>query len=784
MQDFIGTHFGQYKILASIGEGGMGMVYRARDTLLNRDVAVKVLPPELARDREFVTRFRREAETAASLDHPHIVAIYNIGEQNGVHYLAMRLLEGQPLNHILKHSGALPLERALHITEQLARALDYAHARGVIHRDVKPANIMVGEDEHVTLMDFGIAKAVMGSKLTRTGTMIGTPEYMAPEQFTGETVDLRADIYALGVVLYEMLTGRVPFTGETPVSISHGHVYQQPAPPRQLNAQIPSAVEQVLLRGLAKRPDERYPNAGALAEALRAAVHGEAAPVSAPARQPLKIVTPDGYEYALAPGTLHLGRSEENDVVLYNAQISRRHAEIHSDARSSAIVDLNSANGTFVNRQRLAPHHPRMLQAGMSIRLGTETTLYVRAGMPVKRKTVPFEQPGSPPQHPPDKTTAQAPAPSPDKKNRLLKNVGSLGCVVGAIGIGVIAIVIVGLILWNHFREPAMPTPAVNTAIPTPELVVVTATPDPQAAQSVPPVTVIVTATPLPATSTPIPTPLTNTASPTTVPIAPAADWIVYACGAVGKSNICTVDLAGNTRTLIDSSSDDAEPDWHPTTQKVAFQSDREGNYDIFVSDAEGRAVENLTQTRDRDERMPDWSPDGNSIVYEVGNGVDNGEIRVLNIARNRDVKLATGRAPVWSPDGNYVAYMQKQSNGYWQLYVQDVRDNTAWSLPHSGEHCRFPAWSPDGEWLAYNTFVFGSTPRGQTYDIWRVRVDGGSRPQRLTTTGDSGRPAWSTDGKHIVYNYGEYLYVLDVDKKTGMRLNHTDNGWAPDWSW
>ncbi|MGC9396429.1 MAG: protein kinase domain-containing protein [Anaerolineae bacterium] len=784
MQDFIGTRFGQYEILAPIGEGGMGMVYRARDTLLNREVAVKVLPPELARDREFVTRFRREAETAASLDHPHIVAIYNIGEQDGVHYLAMRLLEGQPLNHILKHSGALPLERALHITEQLARALDYAHARGVIHRDVKPANIMVGEDEHVTLMDFGIAKAVMGSKLTRTGTMIGTPEYMAPEQFTGETVDLRADIYAVGVVLYEMLTGRVPFTGETPVSISHGHVYQQPAPPRQLNAQIPPAVEHVLLRGLAKRPEERYPNAGALAEALHAAVRGGAAPVSAPARQPLKIVTPDGYEYALAPGTLHLGRAEENDVVIYDAQISRRHAEIHSDTQSSAVVDLDSANGTFVNGQRLVPHHPHILQAGMSVRLGTKVTLQVRAGMPVKRKTMPFEQPGGKPPHPPDKTTAQAPVSPPGKKNQLLRSVGGLGCVLGAIGIGVIAIVIVGLILWNHLREPATPTLDATTAMASPELVVVTATPDPQATQSTSPVTVIVTATPLPVTSTPKPTPVTKTTSPTPVPPAPAVDRIVYACGTVGKSNICTIDLEGNTRTLISSSSDDAEPDWHPATQKLVFQSDREGNYDIFVSDAEGRNVENLTQTRNQDERLPDWSPDGKSILYEVGDGADNGEIRVLNIAENRTVKLATGRAPVWSPDGNYIAYMQKQSNGYWQLFIHDVRDNTMWSLPHSGEHCRFPAWSPDGEWLAYNTYIFGSVPRGQTYDIWRVRVDGGSRPQRLTTTGDSGRPAWSANGKHIVYNYGDYLYLLDVDKKTSTRLNHTDNGWAPDWSW
>ena len=481
----------------------MGMVYRARDTRLNREVAVKVLPPDLARDSDFVARFRREAETAAGLDHPHIVAIYNIGEQNGVHYLAMRLLQGQPLNHILKHDGALPLERALHITEQLARALDYAHGRGVIHRDVKPANIMVGEDAHVTLMDFGIAKAMAGSSITRTGTMIGTPEYMAPEQFTGETVDARADVYALSIVVYEMLTGYVPFSGDTPVAVSHGHVYQQPAPPRQYNPHIPPAVEQAVLRGLAKRPEARYPNAGALIEALRTAVRGGPAPVSPPAPQPLKIVTPDGYEHALVPGTLHLGRSAENDVVINDPQISRQHAEIRSDAHSSAVIDLNSANGTFVNGQRLAPHRPKTLQAGMAVRLGTEATVRVQAGMPAKQRTVRFAQPDAGPPYPPDRTTARASAPSPGRKNKLLGRVSGFGCVLGAIGIGVIAIVIIGLIVWNNLRGWATPTPVEDTPVPATAVIVTeTEMPTPHATQTAPPVTIAVTDTPRAATPT------------------------------------------------------------------------------------------------------------------------------------------------------------------------------------------------------------------------------------------------------------------------------------------
>ncbi|NBD36680.1 MAG: protein kinase, partial [Chloroflexi bacterium] len=348
MNDLIGQHFGQYKILAPIGEGGMGVVYRALDVELKREVAVKVLPLDLARDREFVARFMREAETAAGLDHPNIVTIYNVGHQDGIYYLAMQLLSGQALNQMLRQGEPLSPSRVVHIIKQLASAVDYAHERDIIHRDIKPANIMVGADDYVTLMDFGIAKALSRSKITRTGTMIGTPEYMAPEQFTGEPVDARSDVYALSIVLYEMLTGCVPFTGETPVAISHGHVYQQPTPLRHQNPHISPAVERVVLRGLAKRPEARYASAGALAQALQAALEGRESSETEHLRRSLKLVLPEGREHALAPGILRLGRSSENDVGLADAKISRHHAEIRSDAHGSAIMDLDSANGTFV----------------------------------------------------------------------------------------------------------------------------------------------------------------------------------------------------------------------------------------------------------------------------------------------------------------------------------------------------------------------------------------------------------------------------------------------------
>jgi len=269
MDSLIGQQFGPYKITEKLGEGGMAVVYKGYQQSLNRNVAIKVLRQELAQDEEFVTRFRREALAVADLDHPNILHVYDAGFVQGMYYIVMAYVDGGSLREMVGH-GPLEPEYAVSIVSQIADALQHAHQRGIVHRDIKPNNILLSRDGRPLLADFGIAKALHESSgLTRTGMSIGTPEYMAPEQIQGQKVDGRTDIYALGIVLYEMLVGWAPFASTTPVAALYKQVNEPPPPLRQANINVPSWLEPVVAKALAKSPVERYQQASDFADALR-----------------------------------------------------------------------------------------------------------------------------------------------------------------------------------------------------------------------------------------------------------------------------------------------------------------------------------------------------------------------------------------------------------------------------------------------------------------------------------------------------------------------------------
>jgi hypothetical protein len=272
--DLAGKTLGKYHIGQEIGRGGMGAVYKGYDPTLNRTVAIKILAPHLIWEKRFINRFVREARTVAKLSHPNIVSIHDVGVQDGIYYLVMAFVEGETLGHLLAREGALPPRRAVAILAQIARALDFAHQRGVVHRDVKPGNVLLEAGQRVVLTDFGIARAAEGTRLTATGMSLGTPEYMSPEQARGEPTDARSDVYSLGIVLYEMLTGQVPFHADTPLATLRMQADSPPPSPRQLMASLSPAVEGVVLKALGKDPASRYPSAGLLVEALLKAIEG------------------------------------------------------------------------------------------------------------------------------------------------------------------------------------------------------------------------------------------------------------------------------------------------------------------------------------------------------------------------------------------------------------------------------------------------------------------------------------------------------------------------------
>ncbi|MDX6225648.1 MAG: eukaryotic-like serine/threonine-protein kinase [Frankiales bacterium] len=272
---------GRYELLDVLGYGGMAEVRRGHDVRLGRDVAVKTLRPDLARDPSFQARFRREAQSAASLNHPTVVAIYDTGEESvgedATPYIVMEYVDGRTLRDVLRSEGRLLPNRAFEITGEVLRALEYSHRAGIVHRDIKPANVMLTKAGDVKVMDFGISRALsdVTTTMTQTAAVVGTAQYLSPEQARGEHVDHRSDIYSAGCLLYELLTGQPPFTGDSPVAVAYQHVREDPVPPSQLVADLPAGADAVVLKAMAKNPANRYQSAVEMREDVERVIAGQ-----------------------------------------------------------------------------------------------------------------------------------------------------------------------------------------------------------------------------------------------------------------------------------------------------------------------------------------------------------------------------------------------------------------------------------------------------------------------------------------------------------------------------
>lgn len=265
----------RYEIGDKIGAGGMAIVYKAKDTLLNRTVAIKVLREQFVSDEAFIRRFRREAQSAASLSHQNIVSIYDVGKDGNEEYIVMEYVKGQTLKEIIRNRAPFSAENAIYIIRQIAEALAHAHANHIIHRDIKPQNILVTDDGRIKVTDFGIARAVSAATLTNTGDIVGSVHYLSPEQAKGAQTNEQSDLYSLGIILYELLTGKVPFDGDTPISIALKHIQEQPELPSKIVPSIAPELDAVVMKSLAKSVEDRYQSASELLDDLERILTGQ-----------------------------------------------------------------------------------------------------------------------------------------------------------------------------------------------------------------------------------------------------------------------------------------------------------------------------------------------------------------------------------------------------------------------------------------------------------------------------------------------------------------------------
>jgi Tol biopolymer transport system component/uncharacterized protein YraI len=736
MRSLIGETLGGYRITREIGRGGMAVVYEALQPALNRRVAIKVLPPELAFDETFVQRFAQEAQAAARLSHPNIVAIHDVGRHEDYYYIVMQMLEGEVLSDLIQRTGRLPADRTLRIVGQIASALDYAHGQGLIHRDIKPANIIIGPGDQATLTDFGIAKAAENTRLTRTGMLVGTPQYMSPEQASGKPVGPASDLYALAIVIYQMLAGQVPFQGDSTPALLHQQVYEQPRPVRLHAPDLPPGVDAVLDKALATDPSQRYPSALALTRALGDALAGRPVPVAA----------------ASAPTRL---------MAAPTAPVARRDAR-----RLPILIGLPAALLVIlfivvVIFGRDGPQ-PSTTVAGL-----TATAL------PPSPTAPPTARPTEPPAEPAIAPPVPVPSPEiPALVSRQDVNVytgpGRDYAIAGRLAPGKelnivardaqagwwLACCVDGGPVWVEAAlvdaRGASGGVSVATLVSPP----FTSTPTlaPPTATLVPPTQPPPTARPLSPTPEPVLSTRTPPPAPTATPKPPLPRVDLAFVGAhpddYGREIYAYYEGDDTPHRLTKSLENDGYPAVSPGRTLIAFESGRNGGAgsDIWLMNSDGSNQHAITDAGG-DDAQPAFSPNGAKIAFiSMRTGESKIYLMDLNGGNIQQVP-APGWcfAPSFSPDGKQLVFVSTQGEGVYNVFAVNLDGSGLWPVTSGSSHYENPSFL-DGE-----TILFDSDNPGDK-QVLRIKVDGTGLTNLTNSPSSDRQPALSWDGSTIAF--------------------------------
>jgi serine/threonine protein kinase len=730
---------GSYRITEQLGRGGMATVYKAYHPVLDRYVAVKVLPRYFIHDPTFFERFLQEAQAVARLRHHNIMQVFDFGREGDIPYLVMEYLPGGTLQERL--GKPLPLGEALRITRQVADALGYAHKQGIIHRDVKPSNVLLTKEGDAVLSDFGIAKIVESLvSLTKTGVGVGTPEYMAPEQGQGLPVDGRSDLYSLGVVLYEMVTGQAPYSAETPLAIVLKHINDPLPLPRRVNPAIPEAVERIILTCLAKNPADRYQTGADLVQAI------------------------DG---VLKPGLAAV------------------------EARTEAEIPVVQPTPPLPVTPPPAAQAPTLTETPPPVAKPPTPTPPPVTPPPVAYPTPPVSV-KPPPTYPPTPPPAAGPLPTPPPARPSMFP-GRSGMLVGVLA-GALLLALLGLAVLGGFalrgsvseKATATPTGAATQVVvartPSPTLPAPSATPQAPTATPVAPTATPLapTATPVAPTATPPPPPTatavavapTSTPQPTPVP-AVFRGRIVYTHfrgpNRYGDFEMMLMDVPGGTpRKIADRGS---EPTFSPDGSRILYYSWNDNGFVVMRPDgSERRKVSNSTE-----DSYPAWSPNGQRIAFSLYEGRYN--IWVMNADGSGRTKIIDGaEQPSWSPDGGRIVCRGCVESNCGLLVAN--ADGSGKRLISSHANDSSPAWSPGGGWILF------TSDRSGNLDVWIMRADGTNIQQLTTNPTSDGAATWSPDGNYIFFrsdrdgSWGIYVMRDDGSNQSKVVSANVSERW------